>query len=69
MTETRKKYDEEFKKRAVRMSFSNERTVTQFAERLGISSNMLYQWRKNTRRTAIKQIWHDVRTERHKNIC
>ena len=46
MTETRKKYDEEFKKRAVRMSFSSERAVTQVAESLGISSNMLYRWRK-----------------------
>ncbi|MDD3229934.1 MAG: transposase [Oscillospiraceae bacterium] len=46
MTETRKKYDEEFKKRAVRMSFSSERTVKQVAESLGISSNMLYRWRK-----------------------
>jgi transposase len=46
MSETRRKYDEEFKKRAVRMSFSSERTVTQVAESLGISSNMLYRWRK-----------------------
>ena len=46
MSETRRKYDEEFKKRAVRMSFSSERAVTQVAESLGISSNMLYRWRK-----------------------
>ena len=46
MSETRRKYDEEFKKRAVRMSYSSERTVTQVAESLGISSNMLYRWRK-----------------------
>lgn len=42
MTETRKKYDEEFKKRAVRMCFSSKRTVMQVAESLGISYNMLY---------------------------
>ncbi|MCI1966335.1 MAG: transposase [Oscillospiraceae bacterium] len=46
MSETRRKYDEKFKKRAVRMSFSSERTVTQVAESPGISSNMLYRWRK-----------------------
>ena len=46
MLQNRKKYDEEFKKRAVRMSFSSERAVTQVAESLGISSNMLYRWRK-----------------------
>jgi transposase len=44
MLETCRKYDEEFKKRAVRMSYSSERTVTQVAESLGISSNMLYRW-------------------------
>ncbi|WP_281391066.1 transposase [Caproicibacterium amylolyticum] len=32
--------------RAVRMSYCSERTVTQIAESLGISSNMLYRWRK-----------------------
>jgi transposase len=46
MSNTRKKYDEDFKKRAVRMSYSSERTVTAVAESLGVTSNMIYRWRK-----------------------
>ena len=46
MSNNRKKYDEEFKRRAVRMSFSSERPVTAVAERLGVTSNMIYRWRK-----------------------
>lgn len=46
MSNNRKKYDEEFKRRAVRMSFSSERPVTAVAESLGVTSNMIYRWRK-----------------------
>lgn len=46
MSNTRKKYDEDFKKRAVRMSYSSERSVTAVAESLGVTSNMIYRWRK-----------------------
>lgn len=43
---TRKKYDEEFKKRAVYMSCSSERLVTAVAESLGVTSDMICRWRK-----------------------
>lgn len=43
---TRKKYDREFKKRAVKLSHSSERTVSEVAKSLGIDKSMLYQWRK-----------------------
>jgi len=46
MSNNRKKYDEEFKKRAVRMSYSSERPVKSVAESLGVTSNMIYRWRK-----------------------
>ena len=46
MPTNRRKYDEEFKKRAVRMSYSSERPVTEVAKSLGITSNMIYIWRK-----------------------
>mgnify|MGYP000977352578 FL=1 len=46
MSNNRKKYDEEFKKRAVRMSYSSERPVTAVAESLGVTANMIYRWRK-----------------------
>ena len=45
MSKNRRKYDEEFKKRAVRMSYSSERTVTEVADSLGITTNMIYRWR------------------------
>ena len=46
MSKNRRKYDEEFKKRAVRMSYSSERPVTEVAKSLGITANMRYLWRK-----------------------
>jgi len=46
MPANRRKYDEEFKKRAVRMSYSSERPVTEVAKSRGITSNMIYLWRK-----------------------
>jgi transposase len=46
MSSSRKKYDEEFKKRAVRMSYSSERPVMAVAESLGVTTNMICRWRK-----------------------
>lgn len=46
MSKNGKKYDEGFKKRAVRMSYSSERPVTAAAESLGVTSNMIYGWWK-----------------------
>ena len=46
MTNKRRKYDEEFKKRAVRLSYSSERSVQAVSQSLGISSGLLYRWRK-----------------------
>ncbi len=43
MSNNRKKYDEEFKKRTVRRSYSSERPVTAVAESLGVTSNMIYR--------------------------
>lgn len=42
----RRQYDEEFKKRAVRMSYSSDRTVKNVAESLGICTSVLNRWRK-----------------------
>jgi transposase len=46
MSNSQKKYDEGFKERAVRMSYSSERSVAAVAASLGVTSNMLYRWRK-----------------------
>jgi transposase len=45
MPNNRRKYDEEFKRRAVRLSYSSERSVKATAESLGINANMLHRWR------------------------
>lgn len=42
----RRKYDEEFKRRAVRLSYSSERTISEIADGLGICTSMLHRWRK-----------------------
>jgi len=46
MSETRQKYDEEFKQNAVRLSFASSRTAKEVADDLGISVSLLYRWRK-----------------------
>ena len=57
----RRKYDEEFKKRAVRLSYSSERSIKAMAESLGINANMLHRWRNqytpdgDKTKTAVQQ--------------
>lgn len=43
MTDMRTKYDEEFKKNAVQLSYASSRTVREVAEDLGIKESMLYR--------------------------
>jgi len=46
MSEIRIKYDEEFKKNAVKLSYASPKTVRQIADDMGIHENLLYNWRK-----------------------
>jgi transposase len=46
MSERRTKYDEEFKKNAVQLSYASVRAVREVAEDLGINETLLYRWRK-----------------------
>jgi len=46
MNKDRRQYDEEFKKRAVQLSFNPDRTVQSVVDSLGISQSMLYRWRQ-----------------------
>jgi transposase len=46
MSKIRKKYDEEFKKNAVKLSYANPEGIKATAEELGINENLLYSWRK-----------------------
>jgi transposase len=46
MSGSRMKYDEEFKKNAVKLSYASPKTVKQVADDLGVKENVLYRWRK-----------------------
>lgn len=46
MNKDRRQYDEEFKKRAVQLSYKPDRTVQSVVDSLGISQSMLYRWRQ-----------------------
>jgi transposase len=46
MSVTRTKYDEEFKKNAVKLSYASPKTVAQVAKDLNVAENRLYTWRK-----------------------
>lgn len=45
----RRKYDSDFKRNAVLLTEDPDRTVREVAESLGISADLLYQWRKRYR--------------------
>ena len=46
MLKHRTKYDDEFKKNAVKLSYASPKPVRTIAEDLGIAENLLYTWRK-----------------------
>jgi len=46
MSEIRRKYDKEFKKNAVKLSYASNKSVREVAEDLGISQGLLFRWRK-----------------------
>jgi len=46
MSKTRQRYDEEFKKNAVKLSYASSKTVKEVADDLGINISLLYRWRK-----------------------
>jgi transposase len=45
MSGIRRKFDAEFKKNAVKLSYASPKPVKQIADDLGISDGMLYRWR------------------------
>ncbi|NLX18605.1 MAG: transposase [Desulfobulbus sp.] len=46
MSDVRRKYDEDFKKNAVKLSYASSKSVAEVARDLGISNGMLYRWRQ-----------------------
>lgn len=55
MGEYRKKYDEDFKKNAVKLSYASPKSVKEIADDLGIHENLLYNWRRKY--TAATQVF------------
>ena len=55
MGEIRKKYDEDFKKNAVKLSYASPKSVREIAEDLGIHENLLYNWRGSILLAATRQ--------------
>lgn len=46
MSVIRRKFDEDFKKNTVKLSYASPRSVKSIAKDLGIAENVLYRWRK-----------------------
>ncbi len=46
MQKHRNKYDEEFKRNAVKLSYASPKSVREIADDLGVGVNLLYNWRK-----------------------
>lgn len=46
MSVNKAKYDEEFKKNAVKLSHASPKGVKQVAKDLGVHENLLYRWRR-----------------------
>lgn len=46
MSEIRRKFDKEFKKNAVKLSYASNKSVSEVADDLGISPGILFRWRK-----------------------
>ncbi|PRX22448.1 transposase [Orenia metallireducens] len=49
MTESKRTYDEQFKREAVELSFNSDKTCKDIAQDLGIDYNALIRWRKEYR--------------------
>ena len=46
MPASRRKFDEEFKKKAVKISYASSKTIKDVARDLGIQKSVLYRWRR-----------------------
>jgi len=48
--QNRRKYDSDFKRNAVQLANEPGRSVSEVAEKLGINSDLIYQWRKSLKK-------------------
>lgn len=70
MSTIRMKYDEDFKKNAVKLSYASNKSVSEVSKQLGISDGMLYRWRQKytqdgdkTRQATLEQEIKALRLE------
>jgi len=54
MRKIKVKYDEEFKKNAVKLSYADPKGVAGIAKSLGINANLIYNWRRKYTNTGEK---------------
>ena len=59
----RKKFDEEFKKNAVKLSYASPRTVKEVAADLGVREGLLYIWRKKYTEQGEKTLYVSLEEE------
>jgi transposase len=45
MSVSRRKFDEDFKKNAVKLSYASPKTIKEVSDDLGVTDSMLYRWR------------------------
>ena len=58
----KKRYDEAFKKEAIRVALSSGKAISQTARDLGIKESLLYSWLNKTKQSNLK-----IPTEEFKN--
>lgn len=46
MSDIRQKFDDEFRKNAVKLSYASSKPISEICKDLGITPSMLYRWRK-----------------------
>ena len=73
MSVKRAKYDTEFKKDAVKLSYASPKSISEVAKDLGIHENLLYNWRRKytpegdkTRYATLEDELKDLRLENAK---
>jgi len=72
MAINRRKYDPEFKKNAVKLSYASSKTIKEVADDLGITESMLYRWRQRYTasggKTPTATLEEEVKTLRLENV-
>jgi transposase len=70
MPASRRKFNEDFKKNAVKLSYTSSKTIKEISDDLGITDNMLSRWRNKytmdgdkTRNAILEEV---VKALRHK---